>query len=233
VSVPQLPLALRYPPDQRFDRFVGAPPGGLEQLRGLATAPGDWVFLVGAAGTGKTHLCLSLCAAAEQAGQRAAYLPVAAAGGRLGDALEALQGNDVIALDGLEALAGDHPGQVALFDFHNRARATSCNVVYTARATPDALALTLPDLRSRLGQCSRITLQPLDDEGRGALLRERARGRGLVLEEPVIEWMLAHVERDPGTLTAVLDRLDRESLAAQRKVTVPFLRRVMGDSGPA
>lgn len=233
MSVPQLPLALRYPPDQRFESYVGAPPGAIEQLRSLAVAPGGWVLLVGAAGTGKTHLCLSLCAAAEQDGRRAAYLPLAAAQGRVVDALEALHGNDVIALDGLEALAGDHAGQVALFDFHNRARATSCNVVYTAPAAPDALPLGLPDLRSRLGQCSRITLQPLDDAGRGALLRDRARRRGLVLEEPAIDWMLAHVERDPGTLTAVLDRLDRESLAAQRKVTVPFLRRVMEGSGPA
>ena len=30
-----------------------------------------------------------------------------------------------------------------------------------------------------------------------------------------------------GTLTALLDRLDRESLAAQRRITVPFLRQLL------
>ena len=29
----QLPLALRFPPDQRFETFVGAPDGALGQLR--------------------------------------------------------------------------------------------------------------------------------------------------------------------------------------------------------
>ena len=37
---PQLPLALRYPPDQRLDSFVAAPEGALAQLRVLAEAGG-------------------------------------------------------------------------------------------------------------------------------------------------------------------------------------------------
>jgi len=36
------------------------------------------------------------------------------------------------------------------------------------------------------------------------------------------------VERDMAGLTALLDRLDRASLAAQRRITVPFLRQLLG-----
>ena len=43
-----------------------------------------------------------------------------------------------------------------------------------------------------------------------------------------IDWLLRRVERDLGSLTVLLERLDRESLAAQRRVTVPFLRQVLG-----
>ena len=227
MSVPQLPLALRYPPDQRLESFVGAPAGAIEQLRALATERGDGLYLVGSAGTGKTHLCLALAAATDQAGRRAAYVPLAAAKGRLRQALEALDDYDVIALDGLDALAGEREDQVALFDFHNRARSGGQNVVYSGRSAPAAEAIELPDLRSRLSQCARIVLRPLDDPGRRELLRDRSQRRGLVVEDAALEWMLAHVERDPATLTALLDRLDRESLAAQRRVTVPFLRRVV------
>ena len=107
MSVPQLPLALRYPPDQRLESFIGAPDGALAQLRAAAVgAAQDWLYLSGPAGTGKTHLALALCAAAEQAGRGPAYLPLLAAAGRLRDALEALEGRDVIALDGLDAIAG-------------------------------------------------------------------------------------------------------------------------------
>lgn len=250
-GTPQLPLALRYLPEQRFEHYIGAPQGAVAQLRALArgqavpasatqAAPApetgaaaaadpapDWVYLAGAAGTGKTHLALSLCAEAERIGRRAAYLPLATAAGRLRQALEALEGHHVIALDGLEAVAGLREDEVALFDFHNRARQGGPAVLYTAAAMPDALPLVLPDLRSRLSQCTRIVLQPLDDDGRRRLLRDRAQRRGLVLEEAAIEWLLTRIGRETGLLAMLLERLDRASLAAHRRVTVPFLKEVL------
>jgi DnaA family protein len=228
VSVPQLPLALRYPPDQRLENFIAAPPGAIAQLHELAQARGaDWLYVAGATGTGKTHLALALCAAAQQAGRRSAYLPLMAASGRLHDALDALEGNDVVALDGLEAIAGRRDDEVALFDFHNRARNAGLNLLYAAREAPDALDLALPDLRSRLSQSARILLHTLEDASRAEVLRDRAQRRGLVLEETAIDWMLSRTDRNLASLVALLDRLDRESLAAQRRITVPFLRQVM------
>lgn len=233
-GVPQLPLALRYPPDQRLETFVSAPAGAIEQLRALAAGEAaapvqrDPLYVAGPAGVGKTHLLLAACAASEGAGRRAAYLPLVAAAGRLRDALTALEGNDLLALDGLEAIAGNRDDEIALFDAHNRARAAGVALVYAGRDIPDAIGLTLPDLRSRLGQCTRITLLPLDDDGRRDILQQRAQRRGLVLEEAALDWILRRVGRDLGGLTALLDQLDRASLAAQRRITVPFLRKVLG-----
>ncbi len=229
-TVAQLPLALRFPPDQRFETFAAAPPGALAQLRahahGESTVGG--VYLCGPAGTGKTHLLLAACAEADAAGLRTAYLPIAAAAGRLRDALEAFEHADLLALDGLDAIAGEREDEIALFDAHNRARDAGRQVLYAARHVPDALGLALPDLRSRLGQCARIALEPLDDAGRAEVLRLRAQRRGLQLEDAAIDWLLRRVDRDLTSLTALFDRLDRESLAAQRRLTVPFLRGVLG-----
>lgn len=230
---PQLPLALRYPADQRLETFVRPPDGALPSLQALAArADATWTYIAGASRTGKTHLALALCAATEQQGRRAAYLPVMAAAGRTREALEALDGYDVIALDGLEAIAGNREDEVALFDFHNRARAQAQSVLYTARGNPDELDLGLPDLRSRLQQCMRVMLDPLDDEGRREVLRERAHRRGLVLEDAALDWLLTHTQRDLGALVALLDTLDRASLAAQRRITVPFLRQTLFSGKP-
>ena len=68
---PQLPLTLRYPPDQRLDTFVGAAAGTIEQLQALADGGSDdWLYLSGPGGVGKTHLLLAVCAAAEASGRR-------------------------------------------------------------------------------------------------------------------------------------------------------------------
>ena len=228
MSVPQLPLALRYPPDQRLENFAAAPEGLIAHVDALAQVKGaDWLYLAGATGTGKTHLALALCAATESAGRRAVYLPLIAASGRLREALDALEGNDVVALDGLEAIAGIRDDEVALFDFHNRARSAGLNVLYTARAAPDALGLDLPDLRSRLSQCIRVSLPTPDDESRREILRDRAQRRGLILEDAAVDWLLTRTDRDLGSLVLLLDKLDRESLAAQRRITVPFLKQVI------
>ncbi|MEE7559720.1 DnaA regulatory inactivator Hda, partial [Xanthomonas sp. Kuri4-2] len=53
MSVPQLPLALRYPPDQRLESYVAAPAGLIAQLQAVAEGGlADWIYLAGPAGSG-------------------------------------------------------------------------------------------------------------------------------------------------------------------------------------
>ena len=128
----------------------------------------------------------------EAAGRSAAFLPLEAAAGRLRDALEAFDGHALVALDGLEAIAGDRDDEVALFDFHNRARSAGTRVLYTAHGVRRMRwRWRLPDLRSRLAQCTRVALSPLDDDGAArsaartrAAARPRARRCGARLAVP-------------------------------------------------
>ena len=227
----QLALQLRMPPDQRFDTFVAAPLAALAQLRALAHGESRESFYVeGAHGTGKSHLLRATCAEADAQGRHVAYLPLDALRGRLRDAMELVAGRDLVAIDGLEAIDGEREDEVALFDLHNRVRADGIGLLYAAEAAPAELGFVLPDLVSRLAQCHRIALSPLDDDGRREVLRLRARHRGVAFDDAAIEWLLRRAGRDLAGLTALLDRLDRASLAAQRRITVPFLREVLGAS---
>ncbi len=227
MSTPQLPLALRFPADQRFAGFVGAAEA-VAWLRAIATrSRRDWTFLSGPAGCGKTHLLLSTAAAASESGLRVAYLPLGAARGRLREWLAQQEQAELVALYGLEAVAGAHDDEVALFDFHNRARASDAIVLYAARETPHTLDLALPDLHSRLSQCSQLALPAASEDERREILRRRAETRGLQLDDAVLDYLFRRVGRDLATLIALLERLDRAALAAQRRITVPFLRGVL------
>ena len=228
---PQLPLALRAPPDQRLDRYLRAPAGLLEQLQALARGDSvDAAYVQGIGATGKTHLLLGCCTLATTRGRHASYLALPGVRGRLREASEGLDA-DLVALDDLDAIAGDREDEVALFDLHNRLRDAGRSVLYAASAAPDALPWVLPDLRSRLSQCTRWTLPVLDDGARAELLRQRAATRGLDFDDAALDWMLRRCSRDLGTLTALFERLDRASLVAQRRLTVPFLRQVLGAEG--
>lgn len=224
MSTPQLPLSLRTPPDQRLDAFHGQP-AARDAVRAAARGEArDWLYLAGPAGSGKSHLLLAACAEAAAGGLRAAYLPLASFAGRLADMLPSQEGAGLVCLDGLEAIAGHAGDEEALFHFHNRARAGATVLVYAGRAAPSGLGLALPDLVTRLAQCVRITLEPLDEAGRREVLRQRAARRGLELDDPVLDYLMRRVDRDLASLTALLDRLDKASLAAQRRITIPFLR---------
>ncbi len=194
----------------------------------LLGARADWIFLAGASGSGKTHLALSLCAAAEQAGRRAAYLPLlAAAGFACARRWNRWKDTEVIALDGVDAIAGNREDEVALFDFTIARAPPAWPCCHTARAMPRWLAAGAAGPALATFRCVRVALPVLDDAGRAAVLRERAQRRGPVIVGAAIEWLLTHSGRELGALVAVLDRLDRESLAAKRRITVPFLRSVL------
>ncbi len=94
----------------------------------------------------------------------------------------------------------------------------------SARCAPAALNLGLPDLVSRLGWGPVFQLQPLDDEGKRAALQLRARQRGMELPDEVAVYLLRRSPRDMDSLFELLQRLDVASLAAQRRLTIPFVR---------
>ena len=228
---PQIPLALKFPPDQRLEAFVGQPQlrAALAAIAGGEASPeaGEWLYHAGPAGSGKSHLLLAACAQARSLGRSASYLPLANLAGRLKDMLQGQDPAAMTCLDGLEGIAGHTDDEVALFHFHNATRQAGGRLLYSASAMPANLGLHLPDLVSRLEQCTRLALEPPGEAMRRDILRTRAARRGLELDDAVLDFVFRRVGRDLGTLTALLDKLDRASLASQRRITVPFARGVI------
>ncbi len=104
-------------------------------------------------------------------------------------------------------------------------------MVMAARQPPAALGLGLPDLASRLGWGLVIRVRTPDDEVRLTVLRTKARESGLDLPEKAARYLLTRCSRDLVHLLRLLDRLDAASLAQGRRLTVPFIREVLGEPG--
>ncbi|GAB2557719.1 DnaA regulatory inactivator Hda [Rhodanobacter koreensis] len=231
--IPQLPLALRWPRRQRFEHFhAGANAAALAAVQALALEPGaPWIYLHGANGSGRSHLLMAACQAAAAMGRRVQYLPLATLDDHAA-ALRGVAGSELLALDDLGAIAGNREAEHALFDLYNRARAEGSALLFAADTTPARLGIGLPDLRSRLGACTQFALKPLDDDERRTVLKAQAASRGIELDDGVLDWLFARYARDLGALLDLLDKLDVASLAAQRRITIPFLRGFLREAAP-
>jgi DnaA-homolog protein len=117
----------------------------------------------------------------------------------------------------------DAAAQQALFIAINTARDGGPAVLAAGNTPPAGLALR-EDLRTRLGWGLVYHLKPLTDAEKALYLRSEASRRGLRLTDEVVWYLLNHLPRDLASLRAVLDRLDRHSLAEQRAVTLPLVR---------
>lgn len=225
----QFPLDLRWPPHQRMDAFYPGPNEAV--LREVAAWSTDdahaWLFVHGAAGTGKSHLLIGACRAVVEAGRDARFVSLASLPTPRAEVIAAIDAGGFIAIDDVQASAGDGDAERALFDLYNRARSAGARILFAANASPGELGVVLPDLVSRLSACTQCALRPLDDAGRRAMLRLLAARMGLRLDDEVLDWWFARQPRDPASLVALLQRIDRASLASQRRVTVPFLRELL------
>jgi DnaA family protein len=132
-----------------------------------------------------------------------------------------------VAADDVETL--DATAQQALFNAINAAREGQSAVLATGSAPPAGLALR-DDLRSRLAWGLVYQLRAPSDADKAAYLRAEAARRGLRLPEEVLAYLLSHVPRDLASLNAVLDSLDRYSLASQRPLTLPLVRAALQKS---
>jgi len=227
----QFPLDLRWPPHQRLDAFwPGANVSALQGVSNAAKGAGAWLYLHGASGTGKSHLLIAACRASLEADHAARYVSLAQLAALRAAAIGSIQPEGLLAIDDVQAIAGDRDAERALFDLYNRAKTADARMLFAANASPAELGITLPDLVSRLSMCTQYALRPLDDAGRRAMLRVLAGRLGLRLDDEVLDWWFARQPRDPASLVALLQRVDRASLAAQRRITIPFLRELLRDS---
>ncbi len=218
----QLPLGITLSDSATFDNFYAG--DNAAALHSVRSGVEPFVYLWGTNGTGRTHLLQAACQGAAAAGATAVYLPLAQHTELSPGLLEGLETTQLVCLDDVHAIAGLDAWELALFHLYNRLRDSESRLLAAADRAPGALPLGLADLRSRLVWGPVFQLHALGDADKLAALQLRARRRGLELPAEVGEYLLRRCPRDTHSLFALLDSLDRAALAAQRRLTIPFVR---------
>ena len=215
-----LPFSLRE--HATFEHFVVGANGEIVDRLRRPAGGFECVWLFGERGVGKTHLLQAFCH--KHAGS--AYIPA----GRMNASGAALAGYaefSAVSVDDLGFWLGCRQAELAFFGLYNQLAARRAQFVLTARRSPMEFEFALPDLGSRLRAAACYRVAALDDDDRAVLLVRAARRRSLSLAPDVVRFLLARADRDQRELLRLLDLLDRSSLAAHRRITIPFVKDVL------
>jgi len=226
----QLALDVRLADHAVFESFHAGPNAlAVTTVRSIPeTGSPRAIWLHGPHGSGKSHLLQAAVAETHVRGAATAYLPLGLLGRESAGVLEGMESAVLVALDDVGAVAGDAPWESALFRLHERVMTRGGRLLLAAAEPPAHAGFALADLVSRFCAAAVFRLERLGDDDLLSALTKRAAWRGLVLPEDTARFLLARVERDTETLFGLLDRLDCEALAAQRRLTIPFVRSVLG-----
>ena len=224
----QLALPLQHADHAVFESFHAHGNETLvAMLESLATDDaGQGCWMSGATASGKTHLLQAVC---DRAGDNSVYLPLDMLAPLGPDVLEGFADRALVCIDDVDEVAGDAEWEIALFNLCNDIHDNGGQLVIAAGAAPRECGFELADLASRMSRLPVFQLRALDDEQRAAALKLRAGHRGLELPDETTADLLQRSRRDMASLYDLLDRLDLEALRAQRRLTVPFVREVIGD----
>ena len=209
-----------------FDSFVtGSNQAAVHYLSALSQQQDSVAWIWGQTGVGKTHLLQAACASL----QNSVFIPCRGwqEQGLNAALLADLSALDLVCVDDVHELGGSREWEEALLLLFNDLQDSGGKLVVSTRLPPTEVTFAIPDVASRLRWGPVFRLKPLTDEQVGRALKLRAVQRGLVLPEDTLAYLMRHHSRDQQQLFALLNRLDLASLAAQRRLTIPFVKSVL------
>ncbi len=187
----------------------------------------QFVYLWGNHRSGCSHLLQATCHMANEYQQSAMYLSFRQKQTLTPSVLEALEQMQCVCLDDIDAIAGDTNWEEALFHLYNRLRDSDVRLLVAAHNYVSAIPFQLADLCSRLTWGVALRLQQLNEQEKAAAIQFSAKQRGFELSDAVVKFLLNHCARDQASLFTILEHLDKASLVAKRKLTVPFVKSVL------
>jgi DnaA family protein len=227
----QLPLHFEFRANQTFnDFFPGANHEIVTHLQQCIADPGEQqIFLWGKSGQGKSHLLQACCHQAQNQSLSSFYFDLSNAELPDPSMLSGLDECDLVCFDNIERIAGNTAWELAFFNFFNQHRDRGHKLIVSAGSKPNDIAIQLPDLKTRLNWGLTLKIQALSDSDRIAALIFKADQMGFEISPQAGRFLLTHYHRELASLWNLLEKLDKASLAAKRKLTIPFLKQILNE----
>ena len=176
----------------------------------------DWpstaLCLHGPQGCGKSHLLTVWCASS--GAERLTGVELA---DRDPAALSAM---GCVAIDEADGAADER----VLLHLFNLLKEAGGQLLLAARTPATYWSLQLPDLRSRLVSSASVAMEAPDDALLSAILAKLFRDRQVAVDDGVLRYLVSRMERSFAAAAELVERLDRQSLAGRRAITITLVR---------
>lgn len=182
--------------------------------------PGGGLALHGPAGCGKTHLSEVWRRESGAIRLDAASLAESEPPQLLGNARAAV-------IDDLYDNPGLRADERRFLHLYNLMRERGGHLLLVGRAAPARWPVELPDLSSRLGALAAVEIGAPDDALLSAVLVKLLTDRQLVVGAEVVDYLARRMERSFEAARRIVAALDREALAARRRIALPLAREVL------
>ena len=186
-------------------------------------------YFYGELGAGKTHLHIAASNLFRELGNPdTVYIDCASESAHY-DMLTAFIGSSCLCIDNIDAWSGISEAEQSIFAVVENAKNSSQRLIVSAKNAPKNNQFELADLVSRLASGVVYELFSLNDAGKLKVLQQSLEERDLKVDEKVIQYLLTHFARDNHSLFNAIKKLDRASLIEKRKLTIPFVQKILAD----
>jgi len=229
----QMPLNITLRHEASFDSFVAEAESLAMVLYQLQMAiirqqGGAWYFH-GPDGAGKTHLLQAACRFAHQWERSCVYLNLEDGEVRsFPDLLKGLEEMEVLCLDAVDVVLPDPAWQSALGQVLLQAQSLGHMVLLSGQQPMADWPLQSEVLADALATVVPVPVSPLDEpESIMLAVQRHGQVRGLQLPKNVISYLIRVFGEDLEAVLLALQRIEQVSLIEKRRITLPFVKRVL------
>jgi chromosomal replication initiator protein len=235
-------------PDYTFANFVSGPANRLAHAAAVAIAESpaavyNPLFVHGPVGLGKTHLLQAICHStrARRRDLRCLYLTcevftndliAAVEQGALHQFRYCYRHADLLMVDDVQFLASRDHSQEEFFHTFNALIPSRGQVVLSADCSPAEIPNLAERLTSRFNSGLVASLERPSLETRMAIIRKKAKLRGIEVPEEVVELVASRIETNIRDMEGALIKIDAFSQTYSHPVTLELARRAVGAASP-
>jgi chromosomal replication initiator protein len=235
-------------PDYSFENFVVGPGNRLAHAAALAVAgnPGrsyNPFFVHGGVGLGKTHLLQAVCLKIVEANPRTVLYYTSCEGfvtqyfesvadNQMADFRHRFRDVDVLVIDDIHFLTKRDRSQEEFFHTFNALHQANKQIILSSDAPPEEI----PDLEERLvsrfksGLVAKI--EPPCYETRVAILKTKARLRGLALPDDVACFIAQRIDTNIRELEGAVVKLQITASVEKQPITMELAKNALGEAPP-